>query len=607
MSGAIASTHALATKAGAEILAAGGNAFDAAVAAGFVLHLVEPHLNGPGGDLPAIFWKDGKASVLCAQGYAPKGATIAHYRAEGLELIPGDGLLATVIPGAFDGWMLLLRDHGTMELETVLAPAIEVAEEGHFILNRAADTIAGLADFFRQHWPSSAAHWMPNGAPPEHGSLLKNPDLAATWRKLIQLAQGGTREARIDAARDVFYRGFIAWKITEFCQNFAAMDASGSAHKGVLSLEDMAGYSASYEAPLTFDYHGWTIAKTDAWGQGPVLLQTLALLETQDLAALDPLGADFVHLALEAQKLAFADREIYYADPAFADVPMTALLSREYNAARAQLITQTASHDLRPGTVPGYEAQVARMQALLERLSRPEGAVYEPTMAHLVQKKTDPASDQTDPQADPKTPSVARGDTVHLDVIDRWGNMVSATPSGGWLQSSPTVPGLGFCLNSRAQMFWLDEEAPNALAPGKRPRTTLSPSLAWHQDGRRLSFGTPGGDQQDQWQLVFLLRLIHHGYGLPEALDAPSFHSVHMPASFYPRTSEPGGAVIETDFPQETRDALKARGHQLREVPVRSLGRVTAALRHPDGRLEAAATCRATYGGAQALPGPSNP
>jgi gamma-glutamyltranspeptidase/glutathione hydrolase len=472
VTGAIASTHYLATEAGAQILREGGNAFDAAVAAGLVLQVVEPHLNGPGGDLPAILWKDGRATVLCAQGAAPAGATIAHYRAQGLDLIPGDGLLATVIPGAFDGWMLMLRDHGTMELADIMAPAIDLAANGHEMLDRAVDTIAGLADFFRQHWPSSAKVWMPGGQLPVKGALFTNPDLAATWRQVVAYAKGPTREARIDAARDCFYRGFIAERIAAFCAETKAMDGSGTAHSGVLTAADMAGYAAYYEAPQTFDYHGWTLAKTGPWGQGPVLLQTLALLANDDLGAMDPFGPEFIHLVIEAQKLALADREIYYTDPAHAAVPIDTLLSKDYNAARRALISLSADHDLRPGTVAGFAPQVAQMQAMLNRLSLPEGAVYEPTMAHLA--------------------TAPRGDTVHLDVIDRHGNMVSATPSGGWLQSSPIVSGLGFCLNSRAQMYWLDDAATGALAPGKRPRTTLSPSLAWHRDGRRISFGTPG-------------------------------------------------------------------------------------------------------------------
>lgn len=585
MTGAIASTHYLATETGASILRAGGNAFDAAVAAGLVLQVVEPHLNGPGGDLPAILWKDGRATVLCAQGPAPAGATIDHYRAEGLTLIPGNGLLATVIPGAFDGWMLMLRDHGTMELAEIMAPAIRFAADGHPILDRAADAIAGLGAFFNEHWPSSAAVWMPGGEVPAKGGLFANPDLAATWRRIVDLAQGATREARIDAARDAFYRGFVAERIGAFMAEAPLMDESGRPHRGVLTADDMAGYRADYEAPTVLDYHGWSVAKTGPWGQGPVLLQVLAMLAGDDLAAMDPVGPDFAHLVVEAQKLAMADREVYYADPLCADVPMAALLSPDYAVARRAHIGPKADLSLRPGTVPGFEHQVARMTALLDRLSLPEGAVYEPTMAHLAASSSE----------------APRGDTVHLDVIDRWGNMVSATPSGGWLQSSPIVPGLGFCLNSRAQMFWLDEAAPGALAPGKRPRTTLSPSLAWHSDGRRVSFGTPGGDQQDQWQLLFWLRHVHHGMDLQQAADAPMVHITHMPSSFYPRTRAPGGVLAEDDLPAATLDALEAAGHVLTRAPAGSAGRVTAASRDADGRLDAAATRRTPHGRAIVL------
>ena len=581
MPAAIASTHYLATEAGADILRAGGNAFDAAVAAGLVLQVVEPHLNGPGGDLPAILWKDGQATVLCAQGPAPAGATIEHYRAEGLTLIPGNGLLATVIPGAFDGWMLMLREHGTMELAEIIAPAIRLAEEGHPILDRAIDAIAGLGAFFQQHWPSSAKVWMPGGNPPSKGGLFANPDLAATWRRIVELAQGATREARIDAARDAFYRGFVAERIGAFCAGTEAMDASGRAHRGVLTAADMAGYSASFEAPLTFDYHGWTVAKTGPWGQGPVLLQTLAMLAEDDLATLDPLGPDFAHLVLEAQKLALADRETYYADPARVEVPMEALLSPSYASARRASIGARADLTLHAGEVPGYAEQHAHMAALLDRLSLPDGAVYEPTMAHLAE--------------------APRGDTVHLDVIDQWGNMVSATPSGGWLQSSPIVEGLGFCLNSRAQMFWLDPAAPGALEPGKLPRTTLSPSLAWHRDGRRISFGTPGGDQQDQWQLLFWLRHVHHGMDLQQAADAPMFHTTHMPASFYPRSRVPGGVVAELNLPEATLTALEAAGHVVTRAPAGSVGRLTAAARDAAGGVTAAATTRTPHGRAVVL------
>jgi gamma-glutamyltranspeptidase/glutathione hydrolase len=339
----------------------------------------------------------------------------------------------------------------------------------------------------------------------------------------------------------------------------------------VLGAEDLAGYSAHVEEPLTYDYHGWTVAKAGPWTQGPVLLQALAILKGMDLGRMDPLGAEFVHAVVEAKKLAYADREVYYGDPDFAEVPLSTLLSDDYNAVRRALIGDRASLDLNPGTVPGFEDQRARTLKLLDALSPTDQAVYEPTMAHLSEKK---------------------GDTVHIDVIDAEGNMVAITPSGGWLQSSPIVPGLGFALNTRAQMFWLEEGLPTSLAPGKRPRTTLTPSLALKDGLPQMVFGTPGGDQQDQWQLVFFLRYVHSGLNLQEVIDQPLFHSSHFPSSFFPRARQPGGLMIERNIGAAVLDDLRARGHRITEAEPWTIGRLTAARRDPDGLMRAAATPR---------------
>ncbi len=572
--GVVTSTHWIASAVGMSILEKGGNAFDAAVATGLVLQVLEPHLNGPAGDLPVIFHnaQQNETKVLCAQGPAPAGATIARYNAEGLDLIPGNGLLATVIPGAFDGWMLMLRDHGTLSLRDVLEPAIYYAEKGQPMLRGAAAAIAGLEDFFEAEWPTSHETWLPGGRAPEAGEMFRNPVLAETWTRLLKEAEGATgREQQIDAARDCFYRGFIAEEIGRFLETTEVMDGSGSRHKGVLTADDLASYSAAYEDPLTDDYHDWTIAKTGPWGQGPVMLQSLALLRGFDIAGMDPAGPEFVHHVAEAMKLAYADREVYYGDPNFVDVPMSRLLSEEYNSGRRSLISDKASFDLRPGTLPGFEDQVSRNMAVIERAGVANAGLYEPTMAHLSER---------------------RGDTVHLDIIDRWGNMVSATPSGGWLQSSPVIPALGLCLNSRAQMFWLEEGLPSSLEPGKRPRTTLTPSLAFQEGRPTLAFGTPGGDQQDQWQLSLFLRLVHHGLNLQEAIDMPLFHTTHFPTSFHPRQRQPGHLMAEGNFSAETIDALRARGHLIDVSGNWTVGRLTAARREADGTLRAGATPR---------------
>lgn len=570
--GVATSTHWIASSVGMSILEKGGNAFDAAVACALTLQVVEPHLNGPAGDMPAIIYSatTGKTEVLCAQGVAPAKATVEHYTEQGLTLIPGSGLLSTVVPGAFDGWMLLLRDHGTMGLREVMQPAIDYARDGHPVLPRVASMIDGLAEFFAKEWPSSAAVWTPGGKAPKPNELFKNPDLAATYDRLAN-ATGDTREAQIDAARAQWREGFVADGIFDYLKDACVMDVSEKAHSAVLEPQDMADWRATWEDTLTYDYHGWTVHKTHPWSQGPVMLQALAILQGIDLASMDPNGAEFVHTVIEAMKLAYADREAYYGDPDHSEIPMQTLLSDSYNAQRRKQITDTASLEQRPGRVPGFEHLA---DAYIERSQRDFDVgnvmAQEPTMSHLTEK---------------------RGDTVHLDIIDRWGNMISATPSGGWLQSNPVVPGLGFPLNSRAQMYWLEHGLPTSLAPGRRPRTTLTPSLA-QKNGAQLVFGTPGGDQQDQWQLIWFLRFVHFDLGLQECMDAPLFHSMHFQGSFFPRETKPGEMMLEPSFGDAVINDLRARGHKITVAEPWTVGRLTAAMREADGTMRAAATPR---------------
>ncbi len=575
--GVVASTHWIASSVGMSILEKGGNAFDAAAAVGFALQVVEPHLCGPAGEVPVIFYSalTERVEVLCGQGAAPAAATIEAFKALGLDAVPGSGLLAAVTPGSFGAWLTLMRDHGLLRLSDVLEPAIGYLENGHPVLPGVSRALDELKETFTTEWPTSAAIWLPGGEAPRPQSLFRNPVLAATWRRILAEAGEGAREQQIDRALAAWYEGFVAEAIDRFCRAEPLMDSSGRRHRGLLTAADMAGWRPAYEAPATFDYHGWTVCKTQAWGQGPVLLQALSLLKGFDLAALDPNGAEFAHLVLEAAKLAFADREAYYGDPDFVTVPLETLLSEAYAEERRKLIGPWASTELRPGILPGYGDQVARSLGMVRPAGDTAGGlgIGEPTMSHL-------------------KPTLKPGDTVHLDVIDRWGNMVSATPSGGWPQSSPTIPELGFALNTRAQMFWLEPGLPSSLAPGKRPRTTLTPTLALHEGRPALICGTPGGDQQDQWQLALLLRRIHHGLGLQEAIDLPLFHTVHFPSSFYPREALPGVSVIEESVGEAVIADLRARGHDLQVAPAWSAGRLTAAERRADGLLSAAATPR---------------
>lgn len=576
--GVAASTHWIATGVAMSVLEQGGNAFDAAVAAGFTLQVVEPHLNGPGGEVPILFAKpeENKATVLCGQGVAPAKATLDVFEDLGLDLVPGTGLLATVVPGAFDAWMLLLRDHGTWSVADVLAPAIFYAEHGQPVLETTVDVIARMAPLFETEWTTSANLFLPHGQPPEAGALFCNPALAETYARIVKEAGlAASREAQIDAARSTWREGFIAETIDQYCRTAEAIDTSGRRHGGLLTGEDMTTWSATYEDAATFDYCGYTVCKTGPWGQGPVFLQQLALLSGFDLTVMDPNGPDFVHTILESAKLAFADREAFYGDPNFNDVPLDELLSDTYANTRRALITEKASMDLRPGYIEGFGGPIGIGDTNTSTvLDLGEFGAGEPTVAQTGE---------------------TRGDTCHLDVIDRHGNMVSATPSGGWLQGSPALPGLGFCLNTRAQMFWLDTRSPNALAPGKRPRTTLTPSLALRDGAPYLAFGTPGGDQQDQWALTFFLRHVHHDMNLQEAIDAPAFHSEHWPNSFYPRLAKPGHVVLESRFPDATLNELKQRGHDVTIGPDWSEGRLSACAR--DGELlRAAANPRGMQG-----------
>ena len=569
--GVVASTHWIATAVGMATLEKGGNAFDAAVATAFTLQVVEPHLNGPGGDVPILIYdvKRGKPEVICGQGPAPAAATIAHYRGLGLDIVPGTGLLAACVPGMFDSWMLLLRDYGTMKLADVLTPAIFYAREGHPLVERASATIATVEDLFRDHWPTSAAVYLPGGNAPKPGVLFANQTLADTYTRVLLEAEsaGGNRVAQIESARKTWSQGFIAEAIDKFCRTQEVMDVSGERHRGVLTGADMARWQAHVEAPLTYDYGRCTVCKPGVWSQGPVLLQQLALLKGYHFDALDPTGPDFIHLQVEAAKLAFADREKFYGDPDFVKVPADLLLSDKYNDERRTLITNKASLDLRPGVIPGFGGEVQ-----MRREDGPREAVGslgagEPTVGRVGE---------------------VVGDTVHFDIIDRPGNMVSSTPSGGWLQSSPVIPELGFCLGTRAQMFWLDESHPAALVPGKRPRTTLSPTMALRDGEHYLAWGSPGGDQQDQWTTQFFLRHVHAKMNLQEAIDAPAWHSEHFPISFWPRTARPGVLVVESRVPEKTIKELRARGHVVEVGPAWSEGRLTAASRVGKRRRAAA-------------------
>jgi gamma-glutamyltranspeptidase/glutathione hydrolase len=586
--GMVASTHWLASAAGMAVLESGGNAFDAAVAAGLVLQVVEPHLCGPGGEVPIIGHeaRRGETFVVCGQGTAPAGATVEAFAGLGLDLVPGSGLLAACVPGAFGAWMLLLREYGRLPLREVLTYAIGYAQEGYPLIPTISWGIASVADLFREHWTSSAEVYLPGGGVPAPGSRFANPRLAATYQRILAKAEAasGDRNEQIEAARHAWYEGFVAEAIGRFAST-EVMDVTGQRHRGYLTTEDMAGWRARLEPPATYDYAGLTVCKTGPWGQGPVFLQQLALLSCFDLTAPRPGSGEYIHTVTECAKLAFADREAWYGDPEFTEVPLDDLLSREYNDERRKLVGDTASAELLPGHPGGREPSLPGFT------TRPFG------ISGQVRGSGDPGLDPAtgEPLGRSTQAQARRGDTCHLDVADRWGNVVTATPSGGWLQSSPVIPELGFCLGTRAQMFTLTPGLPATLAPGKRPRTTLTPTLTLRDGAPYLAFGTPGGDQQDQWTLGFFLNHVHFGMNLQQAIDFPAFHSRHMPSSFYPRESYPKALDVEERVGDATIAELRDRGHDVTVRPPWSLGRVSAVAQR-DGMLYAAANPRGMQG-----------
>ncbi|MHB1989028.1 MAG: gamma-glutamyltransferase family protein [Acidimicrobiales bacterium] len=572
--GMVAATDWLAAQAGMAMLEAGGNAFDAAAAAGFVLEVVEPHQNGLGGEAPMIGYSvtDNEVFVVDGQGPAPASATIQAFEERGLDLVPGTGLLAACVPGAFGSFTLLLERFGTMTLRQVLSPAIGYAAGGFPTLAALSRVLGEIEPVFCENWPTSAELWLGGGVP-RPGQRITNVLLAHTYERLIAEAEaaGPDREAQLRAARRAFYDGFVAEAVCNFSQ--VSKKSAPAPDDCLLTRADMAEWQPSFEAPTRFAYRDFEVFKTGPWGQGPVMLQQLALLAGIDLKQLGEGSPEFAHVVTECAKLAFADREAFYGDPRHVEVPLGDLLSPSYNDERRLLVGDQASLELRPGSPGGRKPH---LPSLLNRTASayetpyPEGGIGDPSGGQ------------------------ARGehDTCHLDVADRFGNLVSVTPSGGWLQSSPALTGLGFCLGTRAQMFWLEEGLASSLVPRARPRTTLSPSLAFRDGVPYMAFGTPGGDQQDQWPLRVFLYHAEFDLPLQEAIDTAGWHSTHFASSFFPRESRPGEIHVEPALGAEAIAALSARGHRVVEAPSWSLGRVTAVARTPDGLLHGAADAR---------------
>ncbi len=544
----IATEHYLSAAAGAQMFAGHGNAIDAAIAATFVEGVVNPHMHTIGGEAPMLIYSASAGRVVAINGnmMAPARATIGYFKSLGLDLIPASGLLAAGVPAALDAFLTALKIFGTKSLAEILEPALalasdgfpmhvglsgETGEDGDLPVGGAGASIKQNGARYLSKWHSTARVYMPDGKVPRPGAIIKNPALANFYIRLLEAEAGAKnsgRDAGLDAARDRFYRGDIAREIV------AWSDAQG----GLLAESDLAGFTTAIETPVHANYRGLTMYKCGPWSQGPVFLQQLKLLEGFDLAAMGHNSADYIHTVVEAAKLSFADREAYYGDPAFTEVPIAALVSDRYAAIRRKLIDRgRASMEQRPGDPAGMRA----LREIPAQAARPWG-----------------------------------GGTIHVTAADREGNMIAVTASGGWIPSSPVIDALGFPLGSRMQTFYLDEHHANSLKPGKRPRTTLSPSLAMRADEPYLAFGTPGGDQQDQWTLQFFLNVVEFGMDLQHAIEAPKFSTGHFPSTFYPHNNFPGLLRIEDRIDANVRDSLTARGHRVEVRPPWSEGHVLA-------------------------------
>src|SRR5262245_20774296 len=551
---AMASMKPEATQAAERILLAGGNAFDAAVASQAVLGLVDAASNGVGSDAVILVY-DAKAKTVVsinAEGTAPKLATIDWYKKNLDGKLPqSDTLLSGTVPGVVDAWYLLLDRWGTMTFAQVLQPAIEIAENGFPIGERMASAIAGSRKL--KKYPSSMKVYFPGGEAPKAGDIFRNPDLARTLRKLVdaekQNASKGRHEA-LKAARDRFYKGDIAQTMAKFSEE----------QGGLFRYEDFAAYTAKFETPVSTDYRGYRVYKNASANQGPTELFALNILESYDLKSLKHNSADYIHTSIEAVKLALADREKYLGDMDFIQIPSEGLLSKDYARERRALIDpQHASLEMRPGVAEKFTKTTAP-------LDRPVHINLEGEADH-------------------------EGDTRYLAVIDKDRNMVSFEPSLHSGFGTGVVMGdLGFIFNCRGDYYSLVAGEANALAPGKRPRSTLQSTLVMKDGQPFMIVGSPGGDDQVFRTLQTLLNVVDFGMNVQEAIEAPRWATRSFPASPFPHTMYPGEMSVEQRVPESVRSALIARGHKLRVGGAWTMGSLAAIVVDPKTNVLSAGT-----------------
>ncbi len=526
--GIVAAGRHYSVSAGTRMLERGGNAIDAGVAVVFAAAVTEISHFGFGGESPTMIYdaKTRQVVVINGQGPAPKAAALDLFKGRGE--IDANGPLAATVPAVMDAMAIALENYGTLRLEQVMGPAIELADGFpmyEFLRNLLVREKKNTEPY---EWAMKT--YYPGGRIPEVGEVFRQPNLARTLRAIVAterevFRKTGDRKAAIRAGRDAFYRGDIARRIAE------ATRAAG----GIMTYEDLASFHGTVENPVATTFHGFEIFKAGPWNQGPVLLQTLNILEGFDLRGRGHNSADYIHTVHEAIKLAYADRNAFYGDPAFVKVPLTGLLSKTYAAGRRSLITPEASLDHRPGD----------------------------PFAHDPEVKAPAVRYQPHPQGTP-APGTS-GDTTCVDVVDKEGNLFSATPSSGWLLGGAFIAGdTGVPLSNRMQVFDLDPASPNVLAGGKRPRTTLTPTIVLKDGKPFLAISTPGGDSQDQQILNVLLNIIVFGMGIQEALEAPRINSLHPFSSFGGHESSPGVLEVESRVAPAVLENLRARGHKIR-------------------------------------------
>lgn len=562
--GAVAAGSDYATEAGMRLYHAGGNAVDAGVATMFAASITEYSHFGFGGEAPILIrTKAGKVFAIAGVGTMPKLASAELYRTRPLRpfevmqrdpggltgIVPVTGLMPALVPGMVDAALVALREFGTKSFAEAVEPALQLAD-GTPIDEMRAGSIARSRQFFEM-WPDSKRHFMPEGHIPVAGEIFRQPDLARTLRGMIEaerraLASKKGRGEAIDAVRDYFYRGEIAKKI----------DAFSKANGGLLRYEDMAAFKLQPEEAVSTTYRGFKVYKPGYWSQGPSLIEALNILEGYDMHSLGINSGEYIHRTVEALKLAYADRDVYYGDPRFAHIP-AALLTKEYAADRRKLIAHAASLDFRPGTIDGKTGK-------------------HPSDSESARIKIDDAL-------------MAR-DTTCVDTIDKDGTMFSATPSGAWMPS--VIAGdTGIPLTQRAQSFLLVPGHPNELAGGKRPRVTLSPTLVLRADGSPFAaLSTPGGDNQDQSLIQVLLNMAEFGMNAQAAVEAPRFQTRHLVSSFDNHAWNKGDLLLDDRMPPATFTDLVERGHKVQTRSRWNSGAAPVAIRVlPDGVIEAGA------------------